>query len=80
MTATVLRKELHKYIDTIPARNLATLKPMLSALAEPLYVIEPANPDECAMVEKRMKDTSVFTPLSDIIRNRQAKNSKKIKA
>jgi hypothetical protein len=77
MTAVVLRKELHEYIDTIPTRNLATLKPMLSALAKPLYTIEPASPEECAMVEERMKDMSVFIPLSDIIRKRQAKNGKR---
>ena len=56
MTATVLRKELHGYIDTIPARSLAALKPLLSVLAEPLYTTEPASPAERKRVEKRVKE------------------------
>jgi hypothetical protein len=70
MTATVLRKKLHGYIDAMPEYNLAALKPLLSVLAEPLYTIEPASPEECAMVEKRVreyhKNPSSFVPLESI--------------
>jgi len=70
MTATVLRKELHGYIDTMPEYNLTALKPLLSILAEPLYTIEPANPEECAMVEERVheyhENPSSFVPLESI--------------
>jgi hypothetical protein len=70
MTTVVLRKELHGYIDTMPEHNLAALKPLLSVLAEPLYTIEPASPEECAMVEERVREyhenPSSFVPLESI--------------
>jgi hypothetical protein len=66
MTAIGLRKKLHGYIDAMPERNLAALNLLLSTLAEPLYTIEPANPEECAKVEKRMKDKSKFVPWNEI--------------
>jgi hypothetical protein len=70
MAATVLRKELHGYIDAMPEYNLVALKPLLSVLAEPLYTIEPASPEECAMVEERVKEyhenPSSFVPLESI--------------
>ena len=66
MTSTALRKELCGYIRTIPERNLTALKPLLSVLAEPLFLIEPASPEECAMIDKRVKeyekDPSCFVP------------------
>jgi len=66
MTATVLRKQLHGYIDTMPEKNLAALKPLLSVLSEPLYTIEPATPEETRKAEKRIReyhrDTSSFVP------------------
>ena len=70
MTTEVLRKELHGYIDSMPDRSLAALKPLLSVLAEPLYTIEPASPEEIAMIDEGMaeyqKDPSSFIPLEDI--------------
>ena len=70
MTATALRKKLHEYIDTMPEKNLVAIKPLLSVLAEPLYTIEPATPEEAKKAERRIrdyyKDPSSFIPLSNI--------------
>ena len=70
MTAAVLRKELHTYIDELPARSLPALKPLLKILVEPPYTIEPASPAECKKVEKRVreyyKNPESFVPLSSI--------------
>jgi len=70
MTATVLRKELHTYIDELSDRSLPALKPLLTLLVEPPYTIEPASPEECVKVEKRVrdyyKDPESFVPLSSI--------------
>jgi hypothetical protein len=66
MTAAALRKKLHGYIDTMPEKNLAAIKPLMSVLAEPLYVIEPATPEESKRAERRIreysKDPSSFVP------------------
>jgi hypothetical protein len=66
MTATALRKKLHEYIDIMPDKNLAALKPLLSVLAKPLYTIEPATPEETKRAEKRIreyhKDPSSLVP------------------
>jgi len=65
-------KELQGYIATMPERNLAALKPLLSVLAEDYWkpVIEPANAEEIAMCNERMKDyendPSSFVPLENI--------------
>jgi hypothetical protein len=68
MTAAVLREELHAYIDDLPDRSLPVLKPLLSFLVEPEYTIEPASPEECAIVEERVREyhenPSSFVPLS----------------
>jgi len=56
MPATALRKKLQGYIETMPEKNLAILKPLLSALAEPLYTIEPATPEEHKKAEKRIQE------------------------
>jgi len=56
MTATTLRKKLHGYIDTMPEKNLAIIKPLLSALSEPLYTIEPATPEESRRAKRRIKE------------------------
>jgi hypothetical protein len=56
MTAATLRKQLHGYIDTMPEKNLTALKPLLSVLAEPLYTIEPATPEESARAERRIRE------------------------
>jgi hypothetical protein len=70
MTAATLRKRLHGYIDTMPEKNLTALKPLLSALAEPLYTIEPATPEESARAERRVreyhKNPVSFVPLKSI--------------
>jgi DNA-binding LacI/PurR family transcriptional regulator len=66
MTTTALRKKLHGYIDAMPEKNLAVIKPLLSALSEPLYTIEPATPEEGRKAEKRIReyhrDPSSFVP------------------
>jgi hypothetical protein len=56
MTTATLRKKLHGYIDTMPEKNLSALKPLLSALAEPLYTIEPATPEETVRAERRIRE------------------------
>jgi len=70
MTTAVLRKELQSYIAVLPERKLAALKPLLSELAESVYTIEPASPDECARVEERMKEyrenPDSFIPWSEV--------------
>jgi hypothetical protein len=66
MTTALLRKKLHEYIDTMPEKNLIVIKPLLSVLAEPLYTIEPATPEESKRAEKRIReyhrDPSSFVP------------------
>jgi len=72
MTTAVLRKELHTIIDTMPEPSLPAVKPLLSYIADDYWkpVIEPASPEEIAMVDKRMKDyekdPSSFISLKDI--------------
>jgi hypothetical protein len=70
MGTATLRKELHSRIDAMPDRSLYALEPLLTILAEPLYTIEPASPEECAMVENRIKDyekdPSSWIPLESI--------------
>ena len=68
MTAAVLRKQIHSIIDGIPDRSLSALKPLLAHLAGDYWkpVIEPASPEEAAMIDKRVreyeKDPSSFVP------------------
>jgi hypothetical protein len=72
MTTAVLRKELHTMLDTIPEQSLPAIKPLLTFLAEDYWkpVIEPASPEEIAMVEERIKDyekdPASFVPLNSI--------------
>ena len=67
MTTAVLRKELQGYIAKMPERRLRVLKPLLSEMAEPLYIVEKASPAETKKAEKRIKefhdDPSSFVPL-----------------
>ena len=56
MAALALRKKLQGYIETMPEKNLVIIKPLLAALAEPLYTIEPATPEETKRAEKRIKE------------------------
>jgi hypothetical protein len=44
--AATIRQELHTYIDVISDRNLYALKPILSILAEPPYILETNLTDE----------------------------------
>jgi hypothetical protein len=70
MTAAVLRKELHTYIDALPDSSLPALQPLLSFLVEPPYTIEAASAEEIAMIDARMKDyekdPSSWIPLDSI--------------
>jgi hypothetical protein len=72
MTATVLRKELHSMIDTMPDHFVQAMMPLVACIAEEYWkpVVEPANQDEIAMIDDRMKDygknPSSFTPLENI--------------
>jgi hypothetical protein len=72
MTATVLRKELHSMIDTMPDHFVQAMMPLVACIAEEYWkpVIEPANQDEIAMIDDRMKDyeknPSSFAPLESI--------------
>ncbi|MDR1047878.1 MAG: hypothetical protein LBL64_08880 [Treponema sp.] len=58
MTETVLRKELHNMIDTMPDQFIRAMVPLVSCITEEYWkpVIEPASPEEIAMVEERVKD------------------------
>jgi hypothetical protein len=40
----------------MPEKNLSALKPLLSVLAEPLYTIELATPEESARAERRVRE------------------------
>ncbi|MCL2558256.1 MAG: hypothetical protein FWE09_07230 [Treponema sp.] len=51
-----MRKKLRGYIDSMPAKNLVIIKPLLSALAEPLYTVEPATPEESRRAERRIRE------------------------
>jgi hypothetical protein len=48
MTVTVLRKELHSIIDTMPEHFIRVMMPLLACITEEYWkpVIEPASPDE----------------------------------
>jgi hypothetical protein len=45
------------FTGQVPAeKNLSALKSLLSVLAEPLYTIEPATPEESARAERRVRE------------------------
>jgi hypothetical protein len=54
----------------MPEKSLTVLKPLLSVLAEPLYTIEPATPEESIRAERRVreyhKNPASFVPLNSI--------------
>ena len=57
MTEAVLRKEIQSIIETIPARNLHALKPLLSVLAEPSYTIETdLSIEEIALIDEGIQE------------------------
>ena len=71
MTIVALKKELHGYIDSMPERSLYALKPLMLALAQPLYTVETdLTPDEIAMIDEGMAEyranPSSFIPLENI--------------
>ncbi|MDR2802890.1 MAG: hypothetical protein LBB22_01205 [Treponema sp.] len=72
MTAAILRKELHMYIDSLSDQSLPALKPLLMFLSDDYWkpVIESASPEETAMIEERSKDyekdPSSWVSLADI--------------
>ena len=46
MSAAILRKEIHAYVDTIPEYKLKALKLLLADFAEPEFIIETDLTDE----------------------------------
>jgi hypothetical protein len=72
MTTAVLRKKLHTYIDTLPDQSLPALEPLLSFMADDYWkpVIEPASPEEIAMIDEGMRKyrehPESFVPLESI--------------
>ena len=71
MTASVLRKELQGYIETMPERSLYALKPLLAVLSEPLYTIETdLTSEEIAKIDEGMaeyrKNPSSFVSIDSI--------------
>ena len=57
MIEAVIRKEIHSIIDTIPVRNLHALKPLLTVLAEPHYLIETdLSPEESAIIDEGIQE------------------------
>ena len=72
MTTTVLRKELHTMIDTMPDQFIRAMVPLVTCITDEYWkpVIEAASPEEAAMIDERMKDyeadPSSFTPWAEI--------------
>ncbi|GHU99622.1 hypothetical protein FACS189483_09100 [Spirochaetia bacterium] len=72
MTTTILRKELHTMIDTMPDQFIKAMIPLVSCITDEYWkpIIEAASPEEIAMIDERMKDyeadPSSFISLSDI--------------
>jgi hypothetical protein len=58
MTETLLRKELHSMIDAMPDQFIRAIVPLVSCITEEYWkpVIEPASPEECAMIQARAKE------------------------
>jgi hypothetical protein len=69
---TDIRAEIHALIDALPERALYALRPLLSFLADEYWkpIIEPADPDEIALIEEGMAEyranPSSFVPLESI--------------
>jgi hypothetical protein len=72
MTTAVLRKELHSIIDTMPDNFVQAIMPMVTCFADEYWkpVIEPASPEECAMIDEGMAEyysnPASFIPLSSV--------------
>ena len=74
MTTAILRKELHLIIDTLPEKDLETLHPLLSRLADTsdkLIIEADLTEEEHASIEAGVqsykKDPSSFVPLESIL-------------
>jgi len=76
---TILRQELHNFIDAIPENRLTELRPLLVEFAEDYWkpIIEPANQEEIAMIEEGMqeyeKNPESFITLSEYKKSRGIK-------
>jgi hypothetical protein len=72
MTETVPREELHSMIDAMPDHFVRAIMPLVTCFAEEYWKpsIEPANQEEIAMIDERMKDyerdPSSFSPLDSV--------------
>jgi hypothetical protein len=66
MTTAILRKELKGYIEAIPERSLYALKPLLSVLAEPPFIVEAASKEEAAMIDEGIKDRASLKPWAKV--------------
>jgi hypothetical protein len=72
MTNAVLRKELHSIIDAMPDNFVQAIMPMITYFADEYWkpVIEPASPEECIMIDERVREyyenPASFIPLSDV--------------
>ena len=76
MNAITIRRELKRYIDAIPERNLEIVRPMLSFLAgnqdinEPLVIETNLTADEKAIIKagrkERKEHPENFTPWTTI--------------
>ena len=59
MTATILRKELHEFIDNIPDQNLPEMRSYITSLFDETYwkpVLEDASPEEIAQIEESLEE------------------------
>lgn len=78
MTTAILRKELHSMIDTMPDQFIRAMVPLVTCITDEYWkpVIEPASPEETAMIEERIKeyetDPSSFIPWTKARRDRKA--------
>ena len=79
MIATVLRKELHEFIDTIPDQNLPEMKSYITSLYDENYwkpVLEPASQEEISQIDESLEEfranPASFRPWS-VIRNEYPK-------
>ncbi|MDR0551953.1 MAG: hypothetical protein LBG72_08060 [Spirochaetaceae bacterium] len=78
MTATAIRRKLKGYIDAISDKNLETVRPILSYMAEtsaasdPLIIETDLTDEEHALIEEGMReyerDPSSFTDWEDVKR------------
>jgi len=54
----VFHREAEKYLDRLPEHFIQAMMPLVTCMAEEYWkpVIEPASPEECAMMEDRLKE------------------------